>query len=312
MTTDPEYAFKAIGAKLSNWGRWGVDDQLGTLNLITPERRAAAAGLITTGEIIDLAMPLDGNGPQPGPVGWRFNPIHQMTMLPTDGGWPAGFQVADDVVILPLQAATQWDALAHVGYDGYLYNGVSITTVTARGGAAVNSFDKVVDKIVGRGVLLDIAALKGVDRLAGGYEITADDLDAAVAAQGVDVGAGDILLVRTGWYRHFLEGSHDIYVGTSVPGLGVSCCEWLHAHDIAALAADNGAVEVKPSSEPPATHPVHMVLIRDLGMTLGEMFHLEELAAHCARTRRWAFFISAVGLKVSNAVGSAVTPIVIT
>jgi kynurenine formamidase len=301
--------FKQLGRRLSNWGRWGDQDELGTLNFITPSVLVEAARLVKTGRIFDLGMPLDEHGPQPG--GGRFNPIHKMTRLLTDLELPAGFIVADDIVIMPLQCATQWDSLAHVGYDGLTYNGVPASAVTATNGASRNSIDKTVAKLVGRGVLLDIPGLKGVERLGPSTEIKASDLDAAAERQGVDVRSGDIVFVRTGWYQHFLEGDSLTYMSQKTPGLGVSCCEWLHDHEVAAVAADNYAVEVKPSTEAPATHPVHMILIRDLGMTLGEMFNLEELAADCRADGVWEFFFAGPGLKISHAVGSPLTPLAI-
>ena len=234
-----------------------------------------------------------------------------MTQILTDVEYPGGAMAADDVISMPLQAGTQWDALAHVGYDGEIYNGYPATSMTAVDGATKNSFDRVVDRIVGRGVLLDIARLRGVDVMEGGDEITPDDLDRAARTQGVEVRTGDILLVRTGWYQHFLNGNHDTFLGPDEPGMGFSTCAWLHEHQVAAIAADNFAVEVRPSGIEGVLAPVHMVLIRDLGMTLGEMFNLENLSETCARLGRWEFFLSGIGMKVSRSVGSPVNPIAI-
>jgi kynurenine formamidase len=310
--SDREFAFKAVGARLSNWGRWGADDQLGTLNLLTPERRRAARDCIRTGEIVDLGMPFDAAGPQRTGMNGRFNPIHRMTIMPGDHVSASGMVVSDDMVVLPTQCATQWDSLAHIGYDGSFYNGRPYSIVTATDGASANSIDRVASRLAGRGVLLDIAGLKGVPSLGPSEEITADDLDAACERQGVAVGAGDIVLVRTGWYRYYLdEGLGVPYVGTEIPGLGVSCCPWLRDRDVAALAADNQAVEVKPSPHPDWGLPVHMILIRDMGMTLGEMFDLEGLARACAADGVWDFFFSGTGLKLTGAVGSPVSPIAI-
>jgi kynurenine formamidase len=256
-------------------------------------------------------MPFDVDGPQPGNKR-RGNPIHTMLMLPSDDiGRPAGMTVADDMISLATQCATQWDSLAHVGYDGLLWNNVPNAAVSASGGVTRNSFDKVVSKLVGRGVLLDVAALKGVDVLGYSEEITADDLSAAAERQGVEVRSGDIVLVRTGWYRHFLAGDREAYMSQQEAGLGISCCQWLAEREVAVIACDNYAVEVKPSTEPPATHPLHMVLIRDVGMTLGEMFNMEELATTCADEGRWEFFFSGVGLKITSSAGSPITPVAI-
>ncbi len=304
--------FKAVGTRLRNWGRWGADDQLGTVNHLTDARRASAARLVRTGEIVELGMPFSSSGPQVCGPNQRFNPIHRMIMLPTDRESPSGQVVSDDMIIMPLQAATQWDSLAHVGYDGYFYNGVPITAVTAIGGATRNSVDHVVGRLVGRGVLLDLPSLKGVDALAPGEEVRAEDLSAAATAQDVRIEPGDIVLIRTGWYRHFLEPRDGLsYLGPRVPGLGLDCCEWLHSHEVAAVAADNPFLEVRPSPLLGSELPVHMVLIRDMGMTLGEMFNLEALAAGCSSAQRWEFLFCGVGLAVTHAVGAPVTPVAV-
>ena len=305
-----EYEFKKLGARLSNWGRWGADDQLGTVNFITPEVRKAAAGLVRSGQVFDLGMPFGMDGPQSGRG--RFNPIHTMTMLPTDPPlFPDGFITADDVVTMPLQCATQWDSLAHVGYDGLLYNNTPASAVSAFRGATRNSFDQVVSRLISRGVLLDIAGLKGVDRLDRSEEITADDLDAAAARQGVEVRTGDVLMFRTGWYQLYTEGNHALYLGFESAGLGISTAEWLHDHQVAAVCGDNFAVECLPSTEEGTSLPLHMVLIRDLGMTLGEMFNFEQLAADSNQDGVWEFLFSGIGIKVTASVGSPITPIVV-
>lgn len=311
--TDGTYLFKEIGARISNWGRWGDRDELGTLNFITPDARVGAASLIKTGRVFDLSMPFDENGPQHTVKNIRtprFDPVHVMTATPGDMDLPAGIAFSDDAVFMPLQCGTQWDSLAHAGYDGLLYNGVPMSEVRAAG-AERNSIDKIVSEPVGRGVLLDIAALKGTDCLEPGLPIRAEDLQAAVERQGVAVSSGDILLVRTGWYSHILNGDPSAYMNAEVPGLELSCCEWLHQHEVAALGSDTYCVEVKPSGQPIVTHPVHMVLIRDLGMTIGEMFNFEELARDCAADGIWEVFFVGLPLKFSKAVGSPLTPIAI-
>jgi kynurenine formamidase len=304
-----EHFFKQLGERLSNWSRWGPDDQLGTLNFITDEARRDAAGLIRSGRTFDLSMTFDSEGPQKhGLTAGRFDPIHLMITLPTESTRPAGIAFADDAIMMPLQCASQWDSLAHAGY---LYNGVPMTEVTATDGALRNSIDKVVASLVGRGVLLDIARLRGVDCLEAGSAIMPDELAAAAAAQGVSIRSGDIVLIRSGWYQHVHAGDHATYMQAEVPGLDVSCCEWLHENEIAAVGSDTYCVERKPSGQPGVTHPVHMVLIRDLGMTLGEMFDFEELAADCAADGNWDFFFTGIPLKLARCVGSPVSPVAI-
>ena len=159
-------------------------------------------------------------------------------------------------------------------------------------------------------MLLDIAALRGVDHLSAEDAVGPDDLDAAVTRQGVEVGAGDILLVRTGWTQVFTHGSAVEFMGNE-PGLTLECCRWLHERDVAAVAVDNWAVEKLPSGIDDAQLPVHYVLIRDMGMTLGEMFDLEALAADCAADGVWEFLLSAPVLKFANAVGTPLNPLAI-
>jgi kynurenine formamidase len=299
--------FRTIGKQLSNWGRWGPDDELGTLNLVTPARVAAAAALARTGRVFDLGYTLSSSGPQIG-LGGRINPVHLMSMT-GQTSFPDGGGFADDFIFMPLQCATQWDGLAHVFYDEHCYNGVAASSITARGAEKLG-IDKLGRAVIGRGVLLDVARLHGVDCLAHNHGIGPDDLDAAVERQGVDVGTGDILLVRTGWTTRFVPGSPNDFMGPE-PGLTLESCAWLREHDVAAVACDNWAVEVYPSNDPDARMPVHYVLIRDMGMTLGEMFDLEALAADCASDGIYEFFLCAPVLKVANGVGTPLNPLVV-
>ena len=299
--------FRTVGRELSNWGRWGADDEIGTVNLITPERIAAAAALARTGRVFDLGYTLGADGPQVGLAG-RINPVHLMsatgdTRLPDGGGF------TDDFIFMPLQCATQWDGLAHVFYDDRCYNDVPVSAITARGASRLG-IDRLGRGIVGRGVLLDIAALHGVDHLPALQGIGPEDLDAAVERQGVEILSGDILLVRTGWTRVFRDVSAEAFMANE-PGLTLECCAWLHARDVAALAADNWAVEKYPTGLDDARLPVHYVLIRDMGMTLGEMFDLEALAADCAADGVWEFLLCAPVLKFAKAVGTPLNPLAI-
>ena len=301
--------FRALGKRLSNWGRWGAEDERGTLNLITPDKLVAAAGLVRKGAVFDLGIPFDDQGPQPG--GARINPVHLMSQTGDTQVFPGGFRYADDYIFMPLQGASQWDALAHVYYDDQLYNGYPASDVTVVG-AFHDTIDRIAKGVAGRGVLLDIARLRGVDWLDAGEVITPDDLEAAIAAQGgVEVGSGDILLFRTGWRRMFLEQKSAQEFMAGEPGLGQDCCEWLHAREIAAVCSDNWAIEVLPGEVPDVVLNVHMVLIRDMGLTLGEILDFEELAADCAADGVWEFFFCAPPLKVTRGVGSPINPLAI-
>jgi kynurenine formamidase len=301
--------FKDVGRELSNWGRWGPDDEVGTLNLVTPEHIRAAAAEVRSGTVFQLSIPVGRDGPQTG-LGGRLNPVHLMTMQHSD--WdPAGLQVADDWISMPLQSGTQWDALSHIAYDGLMYNGHSADQVSARFGARRLAVDAMTGRLTGRGVLLDIARLRGVDWLAAGTAIAPAELEAAERAQGVTVGAGDFLLVRTGWRARFLADGVDGWM-TSEPGLDFDCARWLHDREVAAVGSDNWAVEVLPASDKAGVLlPLHCILIRDMGMPLAEILDLDALAVDCAGDGRWSFLFVAPPLHISNAVGSPTTPIAI-
>ena len=305
---------KALGRRLSNWGRWGANDRLGTLNHITPERIAAAARLATTGKVFALGIPLDRNGPQSG-TRQRFNPIHAMfrdggdaPKTPDEVKAAEGYGGSDDWIVMPLQCVTQWDSLAHIFYEGKMYNGYDATLVTSSG-AAKNSIFKTKDKIVGRGVLLDVAKHKGVRALEPGYAITVADLEATAAAERVEVLPGDLLLVRTGHMSRYLDkGDWKHFDLDPFPGVSVHTAPWLHAKQIAAIGTDNYAVEVRPSEIPGFRNPFHVVAIANMGLTLGEIFVLEELAADCAADGRYAFLLVAPPLPVVRAVGTPINP----
>jgi kynurenine formamidase len=307
---------RAWGERYSNWGRWGGEDQLGTLNFITPARLLEACALPDKGLVISCALPFDQEGPQTGRHG-RHNPIHTMI---ADGGdalagaqdfLPGGFRYADDSVTMPLQCGTQWDSLAHVFYDGLMYNGREIGLVTSRG-AAANSIDAMKDGVVGRGVLLDLPRFKGVPWLDDGTPIYPDDLDACAESEGVAVESGDIVLVRTGMMSRCLQdGSWKGYCGGAAPGLSIYCGRWLYEREVAAIATDTWGVEVIPNETPDCFQPLHMIALRNTGLLFGEIFHLDRLAEACARDGNYAFLFSAPPLPITGAVASPINPLAI-
>ncbi|MEB3051418.1 cyclase family protein [Mycolicibacter sp. MYC123] len=322
--------FRRVGEEVRNWGRWGADDELGTLNLITPEKVAAAAGLVRHGKVFPLGVDFGSSGPQ-GAFQFRHNPIHTMTV---DGGdadtlarygpqWARNivaqqlsdffvdnpFRFNDDMIVMPLQAATQWDALSHVYYDDQLYNGFPASSVTSFG-AFHCGIDKVDGKgITSRGVLLDVVAHRGSGTfLELGTPITRDELDEVARAQQVTVSPGDIVLVRTGWWGRFRQTGDG-----SEPGAGLDwrCATWLHERQVAAVAADNLMVEDPVSGVEGTFLPMHMLCLRDMGMMLGEYWDLEALAADCAADGVYEFQLVAPPLRVTGGVGSPVNPIAI-
>jgi kynurenine formamidase len=224
--------------------------------------------------------------------------------------YPGAFRYADDYVVMALQAASQWDALAHVHYDGLLYNGFPANSITARG-AAHCSIDRLSPGLVGRGLLLDIARLRGVDWLPAGAAIYPGELDAALSAQGTEVRPGDILLVRTGWRLKFVRDGDKRAFKAGEPGLSVGCTQWLHDRGVAAVGCDNFAVEVLPGEYPDEYLPFHMIAIRDMGMPLAEILDLEALAADCAADGRYEFLFSGAPLPFTGGVGSPVNPLAI-
>jgi kynurenine formamidase len=300
---------KELAAKVRNWGRWGDDDEIGTINLITDEAVVAAAKEITTGKRLALGIPLNEDGPQIGVIPGRDNPVREMIMVDTPlVGDPSLFTTSDDKVSMGIQSGTHWDALAHVSYEGKLYNGVPSSVITAAGAARMG-IDKI-STIVGRGVLLDVAKAKGVDRLDEGYALTGADLDAAAELGKVTVRSGDIVLIRTGQMQLFLEGDREKYCGPC-SGPSLQTVEWFHSHDVAAVATDNIIFEVYPCEREDAMLPVHLLHLVDMGMTQGQNWNLEELAADCADDGRYSFFLDASPQPFTNAVGSPVNPIVV-
>jgi kynurenine formamidase len=310
--TDIHPGVRRLAPIVSNWGRWGDDDEIGTLNHITPEKVASASRLVRRGAVFALSIPLGADGPCGGNK-LRPNPFHVMTATGVDTIQPfvfgGGARYTDDAVFLPLQSSTQWDALAHVYYGGQLYNGFSSGEVDSRG-AQRDGIDKTHDRYVSRGVLLDVARAVGVDCLDPDFSITADVLEQAEQAQGVHVEPGDILLVRMGlmvaWVRSGdwgpLQGIH--------PGLVYETVEWLHDRQVAAIAGE--AVEkVESMASGELCSPFHMLALRDMGMCIGEYWYLEDLAADCAQDQVYDMMLVACPLRVSGGVGSPLNPIAI-
>src|SRR4029077_16572870 len=201
-------AIEEASRKLSNWGRWGKDDMIGTLNLVTPEDIANAAKLGQPGKVFALGIPLDRNGPQTGLFGGRFNPIHQMLATGTDaiaGGqdWNK-IRYADDTLMLCVQGATHWDALGHIFYEDKGYNGHEAKMVDARG-LNVLGIEHSKNKMVGRGVLLDIARFRGVKCMKDGESIANDELDKCAKEANVYIRKGDFVIVRPGQMERCLE-----------------------------------------------------------------------------------------------------------
>lgn len=281
---------------LTNWGRWGAEDEVGSLNLMSPEVIRRAAGLVKTGKAYSLGMPLDARGPQ-----W---PLRHKTWKVTTFRSTEGRGSCDDVVTLHSHSSTHMDALCHVWYEDRLYNGASASEHVVSSGATRSSIDKV-PFIIGRGVLLDVAASRGVEHLGAGEAITAADLDACADEQRIEIRPADIVIVRTGWLRVFR--SDPALFNTGEPGLDMSTLRWLGRHDVLAVGADNHGVEAMERI-PPDDIPFHRVAIRDLGIYLLENLNLEELAAD--RVKEFLLVVSP--LRLTEGVGSPINPVAIT
>jgi kynurenine formamidase len=308
-------AVRELGKQLSNWGRWGPEDERGTLNFITPDRVVAACALPRMGQVISCALPFDQRGPQQGP-GPRHNPIHTMLASGEDAlagrqDFPGGFQYADDAVTMPLQCGSQWDALSHVFYDGKMYNDREISLVT-RDGALANGIETMADGVVGRGVLLDLPRVLGRRWIENGIRILPQDLDHCAETLGVTIERGDILLIRTGMLTRCLsQDSWEGYCGGPAPGLSLHCARWLYEREVAAVATDTWGVEVKPHETPDCLHPLHMVALRDMGLLFGEIFQPDRLSEACADDGLYAFLFAAPPLPVTGAVGSPINPVAV-
>jgi kynurenine formamidase len=283
----------------SNWGRWGDEDQRGTANLLSNDGVLAAAQLIGTGKVYSLAAPLSPNGPN---LPTRRPTWHVVTHGRRASG--GDDMSADDVVMMHTHGTTHIDALCHIFVGDTLYNGHPAETLTPYG-AKKCGIDNV-GPIVGRGVLLDMATFRDRQRLESGEPITPDDLDACAKAEGVEIRAGDIVLVRTGWWQLHGEGAEArkaFYDGE--PGPDGDCGNWFQARDIVALGADNPAVEVVASWRDPL--PLHRAVIWGCGGYLLEFLDLEALAGD----RAYEFMFVATPLRLDGGIGSPIVPLAI-
>jgi kynurenine formamidase len=321
--SDPEGAIAAAAKRVSNWGRWGADDVLGTLNFLDEAKRAQGAQLARRGVSFSLAQRFDAEGPQKG---WRrrTNPVHTMLSSGLDAEFgpaefPHGLGGADDVVFMPLQASTQWDGLGHIFDHGTAYNGRRASQVVTSEGDRLTGIETVADRIAGRGVLLDVGRAIGAEgELPDGFAITAEHLEATIAAQGdtARVGRGDLLLVRTGQLTRARRGiaagdGWGDYAGGPAPGLSFATADWLHSSEIAGIATDTWGFEVRPNEFDAAFQPLHQVAIPHIGLFIGELWDLDTLAADCAADGVYEFLLVAAPLPVTGAVGAPVNPLAV-
>lgn len=302
--------FAEVAARVRNWGRWGPEDQIGTLNLIDDAARLRGVQAVRSGKSFALGLPLsEAEGIQAGFIKGRVNPDRTMIQinepLSADPEWVCA---SEDVVTLALQCATHWDGLAHVSYGGVIYNGFPASSIDAEG--ATRCGIHLLQSVIGRGVLLDVARAHSLDFLEPGYAITPDDLTAACALGGVQMESGDIVLVRTGQMVHLAPEQRDLIAFTwPTPGLTIETAEWFHDHDVAAVATDTLPFEVFPCQYDDLYLPVHLLHLVEMGMTQGQNWVLDPLAADCAEDGQYTFLLDATPLPFTNGLGSPLNPV---
>ena len=301
----------------SNWGKWGPDDEVGSLNYLGPEQVIAAAKLVTSGKTFTLQR-LIGD-PKGDPV-WPGRTPAERTQILDESNWdgddgpayPGGLHYADDKISAFLQGSTQYDGLGHVWFGGQIWNGYDARTTI--GGLEKASVEPLAQRgIVGRAVLLDMARFRGKDNLDPAETFTHEDLLACAAAQGVTISKRDILIIRTNFIKLFFDLGEKFYEGFCEPGLVYSpeLVQWFQDMEIPNLVTDTIANEVTFDPNNGVALVLHNALMRNLGVTLTEIADLELLAEDCAADGKYEFLYVAAPLKVAKGSGSPVNPVVI-
>jgi kynurenine formamidase len=278
---------RAMRAELSNWGRWGDDDELGTLNLITPEARVRAATSVTTGRVVSLGRPLKlGNDPD------TPQSVHAVWRRPGEYGAAAEFIG----LAFHGQSVTHVDALSHVHYQSRMYNDFAADEITQFGTKRLG-VDSIAEAVTGRGVLLDIPRLRGLQTLGRDAVVMPQDLEDAAREQQVTPSEGDLVFVRTGTpYPSYKEGSS---------GLHATCLRWLHRYGIAAVGSDVG------NDTAPGDLAIHRVGIPAMGLTLIDNCDLDALASTCEELGRYTFLAVVAPARAVGATGWPVNPLAI-
>ena len=287
-------------SELSNWGRWGKQDELGAVNLITPEKRKEAARLVQEGVSVSLSRNAEkeksvDNG---SPFG------HVMTATGLDNKIP--FCIDTFSVSYHGYAHTHLDALCHMFYKGRMYNGFSQKEVTEKGAGKL-AIHHLKNGIFTRGILMDIPRLKGVPYLEPGTPIYPEDLEAWEKKAGIKVRSGDAVFINTGrWARRAAKGPWD--VGNLSAGLHASCMPWFKSRDIAFLGSD-AASDVAPSQVQGVQQPVHQITLIAMGVPIFDNCDLEALSQAANQRKRWEFLLTVSPLAVTGGTGSPLNPI---
>jgi kynurenine formamidase len=285
----------ALFATCSNAGRWGPDDELGTLNLITPARRRRAARLVTEGLSVSMASDLSV----------QHSPSTDSLTSHTAFSDPAApIAVADAVTLQVHGWSTHLDALGHIYTDDVGYNGRRRTEVFTGDGLSANAITALKDGVFTRGVLLDVAASRGLPYLPADHVITRGELEDAEHAAGVTVEAGDALFVHTGLTARLATGPD---APDHRAGLGIDAVLWLRERDVALFGGD--CVELLPGPDPDLPLPLHQLGIGAMGLTLLDWPHLDRLLAMCAQLQRLQFLLTVAPLPIVGGTGSPVNPI---
>jgi kynurenine formamidase len=289
--------FDQLFKQISNWGRWGKDDQLGTLNLITPARRREAAALVHEGISVSLARDLNAEKSIDNP-----SPFQDTMALGVDGK----FNMDTYTVNFHGFAFSHFDALSHTYYEGHLYNGYADSTITSAGAGVLDTV-QYRNGIFTRGVLVDIPWLRGVPYLDKDAYITAHDLDQWEAKTGVHIHAGDAVLIRTGrWALRDAKGPWDI--ANASAGLDPSVMAWLHKRDVAFLVSD-AAHDAIPSAVQGVDFPIHVLAIVAMGMPLADQCNLEDVARESRQLGRSTFLLTLAPVRIKGGTGALVNPI---
>jgi len=288
--------------ELSNWGRWGKTDQLGTVNLITAAKRKSAAALVKEGFTVSLSSDAETTKSADNP----FPFVHEMIATGADANPMFGMDIYS--TRYHGKVLTHLDALSHMFYQGKMYNGYSQQQVNRQGAQqlAVTAYK---NGLTSRGILMDIPALKGVKYLDLSTPIYPADLDAWEKKAGVKVGSGDIVFIRTGrWARRAEKGPWDTEVAAA--GMHASCARWFHQRDVAMVGSDTHG-ELMPSPVPGVAFPVHQLLLIAMGTPMFDNCDLEPLSEAAAARARWEFLLTAAPLAVPKGTGSPLNPIAI-
>jgi kynurenine formamidase len=299
---------RAVFEKVKNWGRWGAEDELGALRLITPAKRREAAACVVAGETVSCAreLPVHPSPENPHPA------MHMMIMAGDDCLMPGfGLESVGDFVgvAFPGMATSHIDALCHGLVDGRMYNGFSKDEVKSTGARRGSILTATGDGIVSRGVLLDVPRVLGVPWLEPGTMITVAQLERAEAAHGVRVSEGDILLVATGRDARRREHGPWSPMAVGLAGLHPECVPWLHERGVAVLGSDGVSDPIPGLGIEGWVMPVHQCGLAAMGLHLLDNLRLDRLGEACARHGRHAFQLTIAPLRVERGTGSPVNPI---